>query len=386
MTELADPSKLLYKAVTYQTKATPLALTEESISLVKANGSYNVSADDILIEIHSAALNPVDMLWHRASNWMVGSNQKTLGRDYAGVVAKVGANLSGKYSVGDKVCGVITEDFGIGTVAQYLVLNPTKNPGIVKVPTDVKLSFNELAAWPLVLNTAYNMLELHGATKPVGSSSNILIIGGATACGQYLIQLAKVAYKVKTIVTVNSGSADDFVKLLGADYTIDYTKHKNIAGPVAKIVQDELGGEKFQFDELGGEKFQFVFDCVGNSDLFPEMDNILKSKKEGSAVVTIVGNKKADYNTTTFMNTVSLSLIKTVVKSKLGLGSFTYTISRSGPTAEWCKRAMGLFEEGKIKIIIDSTYSLEDFSKAVDRSTTNRARGKVIIEVKKDQV
>ncbi|ODQ83038.1 hypothetical protein BABINDRAFT_57243 [Babjeviella inositovora NRRL Y-12698] len=376
MTELADPSKLLYKAVTYQTKATPLALTEESISLVKANGSYNVSTDDILIEIHSAALNPVDMLWHRASNWMVGSNQKTLGRDYAGVVAKVGANLSGKYSVGDKVCGVITEKFGIGTVAQYLVLNPTKNPGIVKVPTDVKLSFNELAAWPLVLNTAYNMLELHGATKPVGSSSNILIIGGATACGQYLIQLAKVAYKVKTIVTVNSGSADDFVKLLGADYTIDYTKHKNIAGPVAKIVQDELGGEKFQF----------VFDCAGNSDLFPKIDNVLKSKKEGSAVVTIVGDKKPDYETYTFTHALSLGFIKKNIKSKLGLGSLNYSFSMAGPNAEWCKRAMGLFEEGKIKITVDSAYSLEDFSKAVDRLATNRARGKVIIEVKKDQV
>lgn len=43
-----------------------------------------------------------------------------------------------------------------------------------------------------------------------------------------------------------------------------------------------------------------------------------------------------------------------------------------------------LVEEGKVRILIDSVWDMEDLVKAYARIATKRARGKVIIKIGKD--
>ena len=55
--------------------------------------------------------------------------------------------------------------------------------------------------------------------------SKVLVIGGGTSVGRYLVQLAKQGGAKEVVVTC-SPRTEDVIKSLGADTIIDYTKHK----------------------------------------------------------------------------------------------------------------------------------------------------------------
>ena len=72
----------------------------------------------------------------------------------------------------------------------------------------------------------------------------MFIVGGAGVVGSLAIQLAKNVYGASRIVSTASTGKLDFVKSLGADLVIDYTKQS--------------------YDQVT-EKFDFVFDTIGKS-------------------------------------------------------------------------------------------------------------------------
>ena len=72
----------------------------------------------------------------------------------------------------------------------------------------------------------------------------MFIVGGAGGVGSLVIQMAKHVYGASRIVSTASTGKLDFVKSLGADLVIDYTKQS--------------------YDQVS-EKFDFVFDTVGRS-------------------------------------------------------------------------------------------------------------------------
>ena len=165
--------------------------------------------------------------------------QIVIGSDGAGVVVEVGDGVS-KFKNGDQVYG----DFHNftrgrqnpwGTLAQYTVVEED-----LVAPKPTNLSFEEAASLPLAVLTAQQGFDIAKFEK----GQSVLIVGGAGGVGSLAIQLARHVYGASRIVSTSSTGKLDFVKSLGADLVIDYTKQS--------------------YDQIS-EKFDFVFDTIGNS-------------------------------------------------------------------------------------------------------------------------
>lgn len=367
-----ESPELTFNAIQYASNRTPLKIEKDSIALTKVDGGYSVKPCEILIKVHSAALNPVDIVLYNSAHPLIsrikGGALQGIGRDYSGTIVEIGDIAKSKYNfnVSDKVCGLYRHPFGKGTVSEYILLDPSVDPAITKLPKNA--SFEEAASWPLVYGTALQMIETAGINlEEVGATSRVLVIGGATSVGRYVIQLCKNVYNVKDVVAICSNSSSDMVKSLGADSTIDYKVHPNIFAPVSEYAAQN-------------GKFDAVFDCCGNSDLFTNMSAILKSCS--SHYVTIQGDSKGDYETVNMANAVkkNLGLAPRMLKNSLGFLGYKYKLLMLEP-GEWIHEGKKNIEDGNVKIQIDSVHKLNDFSVAYERLKSNRASGKIVINL-----
>lgn len=213
--------------------------------------------DQVLIKVVAAALNPVDYKRMHGEFKDIDPHLPIVpGFDVAGIVVKVGGEVK-KFKVGDEVYGDINEDITknikiLGTLSEYTV---AEEKLLAHKPSN--LSFIEAASIPLTLGTAIEGFE-HAQFSP---GKSILVLGGAGGVGTYVIQLAKHVYKASKIAATASTGKLEFLRELGVDLPIDYTKEN--------------------FEDLP-EKYDLVYDAVGQAD------RAFKVIKEGGKVVTIV--------------------------------------------------------------------------------------------------
>jgi NADPH:quinone reductase-like Zn-dependent oxidoreductase len=293
--------------------------------------------------------------------------EQGVGYDYAGTIVDIGQNAANKcsFKIGDNVCGLYYGPFSSeGTLQEYIEINPTNRAGCTITKKPSNLTFDEAASFPLAYGTATGMIGKHDI-----SGKKVLILGGATSVGRYIIQLAKIK-GAKEIVTTNSSVSAEIVSGLGSSKQIDYTKYNSVLEPVLQSVQET------------GE-FDFIFDTCGSSDLLKDIGVLLKPKSANSAYVTCVGDNKFVYTKFSFLGN-ALSMVSPIVRAVsayVGLSSYNYEGFVLGSSKEWIEEGKRYLEEGKIKPFIDSTYELENFQAAIDRLNSNRANGKVIVKV-----
>jgi zinc-binding alcohol dehydrogenase family protein len=178
---------------------------------------------DVLVEVRAAGTNPVD--------YKVGLSRTNTGApvvvgwDFAGIVRKLGARVSG-FSVGDEV-------WGAGDITRsgaYAELVAVDSRIVSKKPES--LSFVEAAALPLTSLTAWEALiarpEL-GLDRP----SHVLVIGGAGGVGSIAIQLLKTLTKCTVIATASRPETSSWCRELGADHIVDH--HRDLAAQVVEL-------------------------------------------------------------------------------------------------------------------------------------------------------
>lgn len=192
----------------------------------------HLKAGQVLVSVEAASINPFDVKLREGM--MPLPLPLTLGGDFVGEVTVIGEGVT-ELKVGDEVFGqaVITNG-GSGSLAEQVAANVKDT---AKKPK--KASSEAAAALPLVGSSAVQALEEHMKLKP---DQKVLIHGGAGGIGHIAIQVAKAlgAYVATTVSTDDI----DFVRNLGADEIIDYTKQefdtilKNFDG-----VYDTVGGE-----------------------------------------------------------------------------------------------------------------------------------------------
>ena len=103
------------------------------------------SADEVLVDVHAAALNRADLA-QRAGNYPPpGGASPILGLDVAGRITALGANVTG-WQVGDRVCALVS---GGGYAEQVNVPAPL----LMAIPE--AWSYEQAAAVPEVFYTAY---------------------------------------------------------------------------------------------------------------------------------------------------------------------------------------------------------------------------------------
>ena len=173
---------------------------------------------------------PLWLLSRIAIGWSK-PRRKILGSEFAGDIAEVGAEVT-QFKPGDAVFGYRAMSFG--AYAEYLTM-PASGAIALKPAT---LSYEEAATVPYGALTASNLLR----KVEIKPGHRVLINGASGAIGSYAIQLAK--HFGAEVTGVCGTPRLDFVRALGADHVIDYTR------------------EDFT---QNGESYDLVFDVLGKS-------------------------------------------------------------------------------------------------------------------------
>ncbi|KAK6461768.1 hypothetical protein DFJ63DRAFT_336540 [Scheffersomyces coipomensis] len=358
--------KFTYKAYTYTSSTSGVKLGDISIKLEKqSDGSYNVPADKVLIKVHAAALNLFDVKLYNLAVWPIHyfTGKRGLGEDYSGKIVAIGSKVksAGKFKVGDLVQGFFVGFVPNGTFSEYILVDTSvKTEGefthVVK-----NLSLTDACSWPEVYGTVNRItagLDL--------KDKKILVLGGGSSIGRYLIQYLKLEGAREIYATASSRSAA-LAKELGAKGTIDYTKG-SILNPVLELVHKS-------------EPFDIILDCVGGNELFPKITDILP--KSGGHYNTVVGDSTA---TKLSISKIRLHLgsVRRAKSSDNNKLPYSYKFLLGHFEPGWIERGKQLIEEGKLKPFIDRYYKFSELEKGLAYLEAGKVSGKIILKVEED--
>lgn len=199
----------------------------------------NLSADEALVEILAAGINPSDVK-NVSGNMQHTTLPRTPGRDFAGVVVKGPDTL-----VGTEVWGT-GGDIGFtrdGTHAEYIAL-PVK--ALQSKPKT--LSVEEAGAIGVTFVTAYLCLD----AAQLSAEDTLLVIGATGGVGSAAIQIAKWK-EAQVLGTVRRESDRELAQQTGADAVLNLAEDElpalveaATAGRKATVILDTVGGSMFE--------------------------------------------------------------------------------------------------------------------------------------------
>lgn len=193
------------KAVCIHSFGGPEVLKLESVDVPQPK------ADEVLIKVRAASVNPVDYKIRAGQYPPVKEQQlpKVLGRDVSGTIERCGRAVR-DLKEGDAVYAML--DGASGGYAEYVTIKAN-----LCSPKPESLDYSEAAAIPLAGLTAWQGLFDEGNLH---AGQRVLIHGGAGGVGHLAIQFAKA--KGATVCTTVSSHDVEFVRSLGADEVVDY--------------------------------------------------------------------------------------------------------------------------------------------------------------------
>ncbi|MDT9026621.1 NADP-dependent oxidoreductase [Rossellomorea yichunensis] len=324
-------------------KTIPLELTDLPIP--------DMGEHDVLVEIHAASINPIDFKIRDGKVKMLLSYKMplVLGNDFSGKVIQSGSKVS-KFQIGDEVYGRPRKN-RIGTFTEYLSVH---EDDVSLKPEN--LTFEEAASLPLVGLTSWQAFHEILQLKP---DQKILIHAGAGGVGTFAIQLAKEMGVF--VATTASEKGFDLVSSLGADRVINYREEK--------------------FEEILNE-YDAVFDTLGG-DVLDRSFRILKPHGKIVSVSAVPNRRFAAENNLGFIKWLLFSVVSRNISALEKKFNVDYHFLFMKPSGEQLEKIKHLVEKGSIRPVIDRVYSLEEAQEAVQYVETGRAKGKVVIQVKK---
>ncbi|MER3494421.1 MAG: zinc-binding alcohol dehydrogenase [Mastigocladus sp. ERB_26_2] len=289
-----------------------------------------IKPDELLVKVHASCINPADWKIRKGMLRIVTGNKfpMVLGFDLAGEVVEVGANVT-RFTIGDSIYGTLRPPNG-GAYAEFAAV--PESCAAIK-PTN--MSYTEAASVPIAGLTALQGLRDKGNIK---SGQAVLINGASGGVGIFAVQIAKILGA--EVTGVCSTKNLEFVKSLGADRVIDYTLQDFTQEPV---------------------QYDIIFDVVGKRS-FSECKKVLKPS--GIYVITLPTPEN-----------ILPGIVTTIIpgkKAKLVLAS---------ANARDLVYLKELIEAGKLRTVIDRTYSLQELATAHTYSESERAVGKIAIAV-----
>ncbi|GAA5856339.1 hypothetical protein JCM8547_000878 [Rhodosporidiobolus lusitaniae] len=370
-----------FKAWSHRTPPFSLDLVEQ-----QPPKPADLKPHEVLVEIHTAALNPVDVQLANLPIFRLPalSYPKGIGCDFAGVILGKGKNVKGEFPIGGEVMGVTMAPLAGpngGTLSEIAVIDTTRSAIIPKPP---HLTWAQAAAVPLVFLTAktvlsppYLLLPRSANPDPTSADSHaiqpvIVVLGGSSAVGQYTIQLVKKRLHAKVVVTCSKKN-EEFVKRMGADVVIDYRTED-----VAKRLREERPKEGYVE----------IVDCVGGTEMLPHLSELLAPRSReyhaGGNYVTIVGDKTGRSSmggAATYL--WNPQMVLRMLKGWLW-GGIRYNCVLLNSRADWLSEVSHLATSESLEIPLDAEFDFEDVPRAYERLNEGRATGKIVVRVKKD--
>jgi alcohol dehydrogenase len=308
-----------------------------------------VGPTDLLIQVHAASVNPVDVKTREGKLKVLLKYRfpLVLGNDLSGVVVDVGAKVT-RFKKGDGVYARVDKD-RIGTFAEFAAVREG-----AAAPKPTNLTFTVAASLPLVALTAWQALVEIGK---LGAKQRVLIQAGSGGVGSIAIQLAR--HLGATILTTVGARNVELVKRLGADVAINYrnTRFEDVARDCDLVL-----------DSAGGETLVRCFECV----------------KPGGVVVSIGGTPTAAFARSWGLNPVVVLAIRVMARKATAAArrhKARYEYLFMHADGDQLREITRLVEAGVIKPLVDRVFPLEQVRDALAYSEAGRATGKVVIRV-----
>jgi NADPH:quinone reductase-like Zn-dependent oxidoreductase len=286
--------------------------------------------DRVLIRVHNASVNVLDTLYRRGylptrlSNGLTKPKSHILGIDVAGTVEAIGKNVH-KFKVGDHVFGSC-----FGSHAEYVT---PRESSLSLMPKNI--TFEEAAAIPCVAQTALQALR---DTAQIKKGQTVLIYGASGGVGHFAVQLAK--WFGAEVTAVCSTSNLQWVKELGADYVLDYTKEDFVDnGKKYDVILDAVGKRTF-FSCLGSLTEQGVY--ITEHAIYPKYHPLQLM------IGSLIGRKKAK-------------------------------IHLANPNDKDMDFLRRLVEEEKLKPVVERCFPFDQIVEAHRHVESGRTKGKVVL-------
>ncbi|MET8565369.1 NADP-dependent oxidoreductase [Streptomyces flaveolus] len=302
---------------------------------------------EVLVRVHAAGVNPPDWYLRDGLTRMPGETESTVslpvipGTDVSGVVEAVGADVDG-LDVGDEVFGLLRFPSFDGSAYAEYVAAPASD--LARKPAGI--GHVHAAGAPMALLTAWQFLIDLGHDHPspfqaaphrpvtLGAGTTVLVNGAAGGVGHFALQLAK--WKGATVIAVASGAHESFLRELGADEFIDYTRSRP---------EDLVHGVDLVLDTVGG----------------PHSSRFLRTLKRGGALFPVFPGDFDEEET-----------------AKLGVTVSSAQVRSNGAQLAEVGR---LLDAGTVRVGIDSTFPLADARAAHERAARGHIQGKIVLTV-----
>ncbi|GAA2360489.1 NADP-dependent oxidoreductase [Streptomyces cuspidosporus] len=309
-----------------------------------------VGADDVLVKIHAAGVNPLDLRIRNGDfkTFLPYRLPLILGNDLAGTVVRVGPSVT-RFAVGDEVYARPDKD-RIGTFAELIAVHQDD-----LAPKPATLTMPEAASLPLVALTAWQALVERARVQP---GQKVLIHAGAGGLGSIAVQLAK-ALGAHVATTVSTAKVD-LARDLGADVVIDYR---------TQDFEEVLDGYDVVLDSLGGEN----------------LAKSLRVLKPGGTAISVAGPPDPAFARELGANPV-LRLAMTALSSKtrrqakrLGV---TYSFLFMKASGDQLRELTPLIDTGKVRPVVDRVFPFDETLQAMEYVEKGRAKaGKVVVSM-----
>ena len=292
---------------------------------------------EVLVRVHAAGVD--QGVWHlmvgmpyvmRLAGFGIRAPKNPLlGYDVAGRVEAVGTN-AGLFRPGDEVFGTCR-----GSFAEYAVARADR---LASKPDNV--SFEEAAVVPISGYAALQAVREHGGVR---AGQRVLIIGAGGGVGTFAVQIAKA--DGAEVIGVCSTAKTEFVRSIGADHVIDYTRE--------------------EFAD-GRNRYDVILDIAGNRSL-----SRLRRALMPRGTLVIVGAEDAG-NWLGVGRQLRAAALSPFVRQKLG----TFISKERSRDLEELRQ---LFEAGALRPVVDRTFPLDEVPDAIRYLRDGRARGKIVI-------
>lgn len=317
------------KAMVYSTYGAPDVLHFEEVA------QPTPADDEILVKVHAVSVNRSDWegligkpLYARLDG-LLKPRHHILGSDVAGQVEAAGRSHT-HFKPGDATFGEMENYHGgfaeyVCTRAEAWALKPAR------------LTFEQAAAIPQAGVIALQGLRDKGQIQP---GQSVLINGAGGGAGSFAIQLAK-RYGAD-VTGVDHTSKLDFMRALGADHVIDYTR--------------------INFTKAGNQ-YDLILDLIAHRSAFA----YARALRPNGRYVAVGGS---------VMTLLQIVLLGRWIRRSTGRSIHVLAVQRNRNDLEYIAE---LCASGAIVPPIDQRYSFSAVPDALRYLGAGRAKGKIVI-------
>jgi len=313
-------------------------------------------ADQLLIQVFAAGVNPVDTKLRANGLYFPDPYPAILGCDGAGVVEAVGADVS-NFQAGDPVyycyggLGQQVNGQSVGNYGEYVLV-----PESFVAAKPETLGYLQAAGAPLVLITAWEALFDRVGLR---SGQKVLVQGGAGGVGHVAIQLAKIA-GCEVATTVSSDEKAAFVRDLGADHVMNYTR-------------EDLCESLLTWS--GGAGVDVVFETVGKTAL----NELLPAMAHYAHYVTLLQLPDD-------LDMKALRLKNITLSQELMLTPMVYDLKEAAEHQAAILEECGqLIDTNQLKLHISKVLPLEAVGDAHALIEAGHTQGKIVLAIAGDE-